>query len=136
MGLNDFKKCKKCGNIFRYIGNPLCPKCVNKMEDEFKEIKDYLYKNANATVKEIADELEIDEKTIIHFIKEGRLEMKSADGSIVCEKCGMAITSGRLCKNCSTNLSEKLSSVLPQEPKKQQSTLSSTKTGSKMHIER
>lgn len=135
MGLNDFKKCRKCGNIFRSMGNPLCSNCLNRIEDEFKLIKDFLYKNPNATVQEIANELNIDEKPILNFIKEGRLEMKVADGSVTCDKCGIPITSGRLCKACSGKLSNKLQSVLPQAPASKKHA-DNIQAGSKMHVER
>lgn len=64
---------------------------------------------------EISNETGIEEKLILHFLREGRLEMMTADGSLVCEKCGTPIKSGRLCRKCSEALSHALNSVLPQK---------------------
>lgn len=111
----NYKKCKVCGKIFASTGGTECPQCIMETEKKFGLIKEYLYNNPNATVMQISEATEVEEKMILHFLKEGRLEMKSADGSLRCEKCGAAITSGRMCANCMSSLSNALSSVLPQK---------------------
>lgn len=114
MALN-YKTCKNCGNIFQSTGPDICPGCLRKMEDQFKIIKEYLYQHPKASVEEVAEKTEVEEKLILHFLREGRLEMVAADGSLVCEKCGAPITSGRLCKTCSGTLANALESVLPRQ---------------------
>ncbi|MEA5004548.1 MAG: MerR family transcriptional regulator [Christensenella sp.] len=114
MALN-YKTCGYCGRIFQSSGASACPECLRKMEDQFKTIKEYLYQHPRASVEEVSKETEIDEKLILHFLREGRLEMVAADGFLVCEKCGAPITSGRLCKKCSDTLAHALGSVLPKQ---------------------
>lgn len=111
----NYKKCKMCGKIFASTGGSECPQCIMDTEKKFGLIKEYLYNHPDATVVQISEATEVEEKMILHFLKEGRLEMKSADGSLRCEKCGVSITSGRMCNNCMNSLSNALSSVLPQK---------------------
>lgn len=110
-----YKTCIYCGRIFQSSGPDICPECLRKLEEQFKLIKEYLYQNPRASVEEVSKETGIDEKLILHFLREGRLEMVSADGSLLCEKCGAPITSGRLCKKCSDTLAQALGSVLPNQ---------------------
>ncbi|MGI6152243.1 MAG: MerR family transcriptional regulator [Christensenellaceae bacterium] len=129
MALN-FKQCKECGGVFQSSGKDVCPRCVKELDEKFKKIKQYLYKHPDAGVVEVSEETEIEERVILDFLKEGRLELKTPDGSISCEKCGAPISSGRLCKKCSDSLANTLNSVLP---KKQPEV--ATKDKSKLHIE-
>ncbi len=134
----SYKKCRTCGNIFPSNGQKECPRCVMAVEKQFGVIKDYLYNNPNATVVQIAEATEVDERQILNFLKEGRLEMKSADGFLKCEKCGAPITSGRMCPKCMNSLSNALNKVLPnKEPQVQRE--KTVKSGSnaldKLHVD-
>lgn len=111
----NFKQCKECGNIFQNPSSDICPKCTKEQDEQFEKIKKYLYKNPGAGVMEVAEATEVEEKLILHFLKEGRIELSEPDGSIRCEKCGKAISSGRMCLECSKELAGKLNSVLPQK---------------------
>lgn len=113
----QYKQCKYCGTIFQSAGGNECPRCMKEKEEKFTVIKEYLYKNQGASVAEISAATGVDEKLILYFLRDGRLEMMAADGSLVCEKCGTPIKSGRLCKKCSESLSRALGSVLPQKSK-------------------
>lgn len=134
MALNNFRKCKSCGSIFNFMGKPMCPNCIKKMDEDFAKVRKYIYENPNARAEEISEETGVDTKTIMQFLREGRLELRVADGSILCEKCGVPISSGRLCPTCSQNISNNMSSVLPKapEPKKHQQELTGLK--SKLHV--
>lgn len=113
----QYKQCKYCGTIFQSTGGNECPRCMKDREEKFTIIKEYLYKNQGASVAEISNETGIEEKLILHFLRDGRLEMVVADGSLACEKCGAPIKSGRLCRKCSESLSRALGSVLPKQSK-------------------
>jgi predicted amidophosphoribosyltransferase len=104
----EFKQCKMCGQIYRYIGNQFCGNCLREMDEQFRVIKDLLYKNPNLTINEVVEETGVDEKIILFLLREGRLEMKAAGDYLVCEGCGVPIQSGKLCKKCSTSLSSAL----------------------------
>ncbi|MDL2237823.1 MerR family transcriptional regulator, partial [Christensenellaceae bacterium OttesenSCG-928-K19] len=77
--VNSFRTCQWCGGIYTYMGNPLCPKCVKEQEEDFQKVKKYLYENPGAGVEEVVEETEVDIKRVMHFLREGRLEMKNAD---------------------------------------------------------
>lgn len=128
---NDFRSCSACGKIFIYRGDNKCPDCAKELEEQFDTIKKYLYKHPGAGVAEVAEETEIDEKTILYFLREGRLELASADSSLTCMNCGEAIKSGKYCKKCSTQLSSTLDSVV----KKPEPEPILGKDKSKLHIE-
>ncbi len=99
----DVRNCRKCGKIFTYLGGTLiCPVCKQAEEEDFKRIKEYLYKNPGAGLNQVSVELDIGVEKIKRFLKEGRLEIVSADGNMFleCENCGKSIKSGRYCDEC------------------------------------
>lgn len=113
----DVRNCRKCGKIYTYIGgNPICPACKQEEEEDFKRVKEYLYKNPGASISEVSKELEISVEKIKRFLKDGRLEILSDDGNMFleCEKCGKSIKSGRLCSECENNLASTLKSAASQ----------------------
>ncbi len=110
-----YVKCKSCGKIFPFNGKNECPMCLMEVERKFDLIKNYLYNYPSATVLELSEKTGVEEATILHFLREGRLEMKSADGSLCCEKCGKPVTSGRMCKECAGSISNALNRVLPKK---------------------
>ena len=124
-----FKKCQWCGSIFSYVGHAFCPKCLTELDEKFVKIRKYLYENPNANVEMVAEATEVEAKVIKHFLREGRLQLKTSGGStLTCEKCGAPVTSGRLCENCMKNLSSQMESVLPQSKALEQGKSASAKS--------
>lgn len=134
MALNNFRKCKMCGSIFNFMGKPICPNCLKKMDEDFAKVRKFIYENPNARVEEISEETGVEPKMIMQFLREGRLELKVADGSITCEKCGVPISSGRLCHTCSQSLAGNMASVLPKSPVQQKQKPRVTDSKSKLHV--
>ena len=113
----DVRNCKKCGKIFNFIGGaPICAVCRQADEEDFKRIKDYLYKNQGASITQVSTELEISVEKIKRFLKDGRLEITGQDGNMIleCENCGKSIKSGRLCDSCERDLATGLRSAATQ----------------------
>ena len=51
----DVRNCRGCGRLFNYLQGPhLCPACMQKLEEKFSQVKDYLEDNPHATIPEIA----------------------------------------------------------------------------------
>ncbi len=98
----EIKNCPRCGKIFTYLGRPICGKCMETEENEFKVVKEYVYDNPGATISEVSQETEVTVEKIMRFLREERLEIKSENSNMVleCERCGRAINSGRFCENC------------------------------------
>ncbi len=107
----DVRNCRRCGKIFNYIGGiPICPTCKEADEEDFKRVKEYLYKNPGATLSEVSSALDVSVEKIKAYLKEGRLEIIGNDGNMIleCEVCGKAIRTGRFCDECSKDLTNEL----------------------------
>ena len=107
-----FRTCRWCGKIFQSISSQYCDQCLKDFDKKFVLIRDYLYEYPNATVVEVVENTGVEENLVFHFLKEGRLEMKSASGWIRCEKCGKPISSGRLCDSCKNAMSQVLNRAI------------------------
>lgn len=132
---NNFKCCDKCGSIYNFNGEKICPKCLAEMDEQFEKIKKYLQQNPNAGVAEIAEETEVDEKVILHFLREGRLELAKTDAFLKCVNCSAPIASGRYCQKCSLSLSNTLNSAISKAASKQTPNETKRKEGKGLHID-
>jgi flagellar operon protein (TIGR03826 family) len=115
--MSDVRNCRKCGKIFSYFGGPpICPACKQTEEEDFKNIKNYLYKNPGASLSQVAVDLEISVEKIKRFLKEGRLEITTDEGNLFleCESCGKSIRSGKYCSDCERNLASGLKTTAGQ----------------------
>jgi flagellar operon protein (TIGR03826 family) len=99
--------CPECGKLFEKKARNLCPDCIEKEEQDFKLIKDYLYKNPGEGIIAVSEQTGVSDKKIIAFLKEGRLFVDAS--YLNCEHCGKPISSGRYCNKCFVSLSKKLS---------------------------
>ena len=107
----DVKNCRECKRLFNYTGGGyyLCPQCMEKLEEKFKNVKQYIYDNPKASMAEIAENNDVTTNQIERWIREERLVFSSDSPiAIQCEKCGASIKSGRLCKNCKEKLAKGL----------------------------
>jgi flagellar operon protein (TIGR03826 family) len=97
----ELRKCPRCGNLFAYVAIPICDKCLQKEEDDFIKVRDYLRENPMSGLKETSKDTNVSEDLILHFLKEGRIVATTAFGEILtCERCGKPINSGRFCEKC------------------------------------
>jgi flagellar operon protein (TIGR03826 family) len=97
----ELRNCPRCGNLFAYTAIPICDKCLQKEEDDFINVRDYLRENPMAGLKKTSEATNVPEDLILHFLKEGRIVAASAFGEILtCERCGKPISSGRFCEKC------------------------------------
>ncbi|HCC07444.1 MAG TPA: MerR family transcriptional regulator [Clostridiales bacterium] len=109
----DIKNCRKCGKVFSYTGNIHCPECVEKEEEEFKMVKDYIYDHPKCSVYEVSEITGVAVRNIVNFLKQDRLEsVEGLSSLLVCEKCGQSIKSGRYCPKCLTDISNKTKKML------------------------
>ncbi len=98
----EVKTCKKCRRMFNYIsGVPLCPNCRERLEEKFRQVKEYLQEHNNASIADVAEECDVEEKQLRQWIREERLVFaKGVDTGVVCERCGRPIPTGRYCEKC------------------------------------
>ncbi len=134
--LDNVRKCKECGKLFNFIGRPICPDCLKRMDDEFQSVRKYIYDNPNAGIEEVSEETEVSVKTIMRFLREGRLQLRSASGALLCEKCGKPLQTGTMCEDCKKKLTETLDSKLAPKHSEaaEKKELSGKKVADKLHI--
>jgi flagellar operon protein (TIGR03826 family) len=104
----EIRNCPRCGKIFTYLGRPICSKCVEIEENEFKLVKEYIYDNPGATISEVSQETGVTVEKIMRFLREERLEIKSENCNLLleCEKCGRSIKTGRFCEKCKEQINK------------------------------
>ncbi|GAB6098367.1 hypothetical protein JCM16358_02460 [Halanaerocella petrolearia] len=71
------KKCNNCGRLFATQNNQdrnLCPNCFQEEREKFRLVRDYLWDHQGASIKKIAQETDVKQKTIRRFIREGRFD--------------------------------------------------------------
>ena len=102
--------CRSCGRLFNVIdGERLCPECQKKLDERFKDAKEYLHDHPDASVEELSKEMKIPVKQIIRWIREERLVLSNpTNAEITCESCGKPICSGRFCEKCKTRIATDL----------------------------
>lgn len=115
----EVRNCKQCGKLYNYIGGTyrnLCPACVDKVEQKFRDVKKYIEDNPNSDIRMVAEEMDVPVKQIEIWVREERLSFTddSAMG-IPCERCGAIIKSGRFCKECTDKLGQTLNSLYKVE---------------------
>lgn len=94
--------CSKCGNLFRSLGNNLCPDCLNDLEGDFKKVRRFLQDHPKSTISEIAYGTGLSEDLILKFVNSGRL-MSRGSASTQCKICGKIISKGCICGSCGYN---------------------------------
>jgi uncharacterized protein len=106
----DISNCKRCGMIFQSMGKNICNSCLEIEEQEFEALRKYLNENPGASISNISQELEMPSAKILRFIREGRIELLSGNGTeeLLCSSCGKSIQSGRFCEPCRQKLTQKL----------------------------
>jgi len=86
----------------------LCQSCLQKEEEEYKKVFQFMTSRPSATAQEIAAETQVDLKDILRFVRENRLQLVKSDPSLKCENCGNSILVGKICANCRKKLGENL----------------------------
>ncbi len=115
----DIRNCKNCGRMFNYMGSPVCPNCVNTLEDVFQQVKKYVEDNPGANIQTVAEENEVSVHQIRQWIRQERLAFSDdSQVGLNCEKCGTLIKTGRFCDQCKMNLGNAFADAIrePQKP--------------------
>lgn len=114
-------RCKRCGVIFqKVIDRDLCPSCLEREEEEFRKVKEFLRQHPKARLEEVSEATGVDKKVILEFLKEGRLQVAEGMEPLVelfCERCGKPITSGRLCDDCRKKVAQLIQSAEEKKPR-------------------
>ncbi|MBR1420254.1 MAG: hypothetical protein IJ575_04275 [Selenomonadaceae bacterium] len=94
------RQCAECGKVFYSLWNyTVCDKCRAKINDKEEQIREFVMKNCNATIIEIAEEFEVSVNFVRRMIDEGKLDLKKTV-TIRCHGCGAEIATGNYCAKC------------------------------------
>ena len=116
-------------------GAQLCPECRAKLEKKFSSVKDYIGEHPQASISQVAEDMDVSVKQIKQWVKEERLILSEAslDG-VLCEHCGRPITSGRFCDKCKAAMANNLRSALNRPRPTQQRSGGERDEGDKMRF--
>ncbi len=108
----NLANCSRCGRVYTLVpgGRDLCPACIKEEDDNYLKIFHYLSTRPSATAQEIAQATEVDIKEIYRYVRENRLRLVQGDTGLRCESCGMPVSQGKMCENCTKNLSKEIQS--------------------------
>lgn len=108
--MSEIRNCKRCKRIFTYVTGPqLCEVCKKKDEEDYEKVRKFLRDYPGATIQEVAQATEVSQQLIYRFLRDGRLEVASDSPiALLCENCGVRITSGRFCVDCSKKLANEM----------------------------
>lgn len=113
----DVRNCKKCGKLFNFAGDGLCPACAKEMEEKFFEVREYIYSNPSASMATVAEENDVPIQQIKKWVRQERLSFTRDSGiSIDCESCGRPILTGRYCRECKNKMTDRFSSMYQEKP--------------------
>ena len=116
----DIRNCKRCGKVFNYIGVSVCAECVQKEQEDFEKVREYLFNHPNSTTIEVTNATGVDPKVISRLLKDGRIladNIKLSDGDeLKCEKCGQPIYKGRFCEKCVGEMKDEFQKAASPSP--------------------
>ena len=114
----EVRNCRKCGKIFNYVvGMPICPKCREKTEAKFQEVKEYIRANEGAGINQISEECDVEISQIHQWIREERLVFSdNSPIGVNCENCGTMIKTGRFCDKCKVQMINGLNNSIRRKP--------------------
>ena len=132
----DIRNCKGCNKVFQHISGPtLCPACKKALEDKFVKVKEYVYENRGASVLQVSEEMGVSVKQIKQWSREERLVLSDAtEAEITCERCGVAICSGRFCEKCKNKMANSFSATIAKPAASVGDDKKGDKAAKKMHF--
>ncbi len=129
----DVRNCKKCGALFTFRGQPLCPACTKTMEEKFSNVKEYIRENPHSPLSVVAEENDVPIQQIKRWIREERLTFSKDSGVVIqCEECGAAILTGRYCKECKRTMTNQFTGLYAE--KKPEDSSNGTKKNARMRF--
>lgn len=110
--------CSECGRLFNKIAYDICPLCEKEVERDYEIVYQFLRDYGPAHIDIIHEHTKVDKKRIMKFIADDRFDFVKV--TYKCERCGQAISSGRMCEKCLAQLNKEISELQKNEPPPQQ----------------
>ena len=112
-------QCILCRKPFQSIGGKVCESCNEKLDEDFRVVRDYIYEHKRADIDKVAEETKVPKQHILYLLKQGRLIIEDpAGGSLLsCEVCKKPISTGKMCDECKKQLAVTMDKGMPaKEP--------------------
>jgi hypothetical protein len=101
----ELATCVRCQKLYTKLRLAVCPQCELEEEKDILELQRYLRDNANATLIEVSDALDIYMEDIERWIEEKRVSIEVCEmANLKCTVCSAPIVSGRVCVACRDRL--------------------------------
>ena len=109
----EVKNCRKCGKMFNYIGGQqICPACKEAAEKKFQEVKEYVREHKAASMTQICEDCDVENKQVQQWVREERLVFSDESPiKLSCELCGTQIKTGRYCDKCKKETANNISAA-------------------------
>lgn len=107
----EVKNCPECGDLFLQHLRTICNACYKAKEDSYEVVYNYMKRRENrqATLFEVHEKTGVAEERIIHYIREGRIQVVGLPNfSYPCEICERPVQDGRVCSSCRKEFKEEL----------------------------
>lgn len=75
------QSCKGCGGIFAFLPRGLCAECIDRREESFHTVRDFLRDNPGASIIAACTTTGVEERLVAEFIREGRLQFADHSSS-------------------------------------------------------
>ena len=100
----EVRQCDFCRMPYQSAGKKICGDCLLKLDEDFIEIREYLWEHDGADIEEVSEATGVSRKSIMYLLKEERLivgdDTGRGCGILTCESCKKPISTGRMCANC------------------------------------
>ena len=101
--------CPRCGKLFTRIKSPICPSCAKEDDQTFLKVREFVSDNENCTLSELSNGTGVSQKSILRYIREGRLETSNGmHGDVRCRICGQPISKGQYCDACIIKINQNI----------------------------
>lgn len=120
----ELSNCPKCDAIFvKNQFREVCQDCWKEEEKAYETVYQFIRKRENrtATIIQVVEATGVEEDLILKFIRTGKLKLAQFPNlGYPCEKCGVSIREGKVCKSCAGELRKDLQQFTAEEERRRE----------------
>ncbi|RIW39067.1 hypothetical protein D3H55_01560 [Bacillus salacetis] len=117
--MSELLNCPKCNELFiKSQFRDTCEKCYKEEEKKYEEVYQFLRirENRAASIERVVEVTGAEEKLIHKWVRKGRLQTAHFPNmGYPCDKCGRIIPKGKLCGQCTDELTQDLQRLSSEE---------------------
>lgn len=110
LNYNEPMHCDKCGSRklkYNGVGEYECENCAFLMYDDYGRVRNYIEVNPGANQAEVSAATGVSQAMIRKLLRDERIQIAPGSASYLhCERCGIAIRSGRYCEDCAKDIAK------------------------------